>query len=236
MKFSRKKCMDRCRRLPDAYERATCCADCRALHAAILRRRREAKAPAPAPKRSRPIRSAREKRWDAMFGTPTRRKRKKKISVHPLAGVPALRDAASDRRDARATAAGIAAAAILACQALENTAERGRCVAAANAALAAANTLIDEATRDTSSSGGSADEALEELRRELEDVQSQAEIQREAEIERERERREAAEAAQRQQEQESQRTLLLVGGGVTIALALGLGYVLLSDDGGKEAA
>ncbi|MGE3632246.1 MAG: hypothetical protein AB7P00_20270 [Sandaracinaceae bacterium] len=222
-------CVKRCRAHPDAYERARCCADCRALYAAVLRAEREAPEPA-APTTpsypSRPLRDARARRREVMFAASSSAAAATPRPARPLAGLASLGDAASDRRDARATAASIAAAAVLACQAINNTSDRERCVAAANAALTSANAIIDEATREPGTSDTTADEALAELRRDLEEVQSQAELQRQAELERQRQ---AAAAAERSAES-SQQTLWLVGGGLAIAVALGVGYLVLQDD------
>lgn len=220
MEFVHEDCIARCQHLTDPLDRITC----RALHAAIRSKQRERNGV------SEPSGdSARDRRWNAMFGEGGAKGRRRKPGR-----VSGVGDAADDRRIARTTAGGVAAAGVIACNmAYSNREERERCIASVNAAHTAANGIIDEATR--SGDDDEAATALEDFRREMEEIQALADARHAQELANERALRERAEDDARADDGTTQ-TMILVGGGVALVAVLGVGYFLLSRDAGDSEA
>ena len=245
-RFSKKRCIQGCRKLADAHDRARCCADCMALHLAQMKESRRAGVVKSARGPQRP--PTKWSRRHALLFTETvpaaassskAPRASTARTASGLSGVPPLRDAADDRRDARAVAAGIASSGVLICQALypengpsETAAQRRQareqCVAAIQALHASATGIIDAATSGSSSNAAEIEAALEEMRLHVEDVQNQAEVRDQAKA------AARVEEERRRQDDARNRNLLIGVGVVGLIAAAGVGYVVLRDD--DEAA
>lgn len=249
-RFSKKRCIQGCRKLADAHDRARCCADCQALHLAQMKEGERAGV-AKSARGPRRLPSMRNRRHTLLFTEtvpaaapsikPQRAStaRSRTVQSSGLAGVPPLRDAADDRRDARAVAAGIASSGVLICQALypengpsetatQRRQAREQCVAAIQALHTSATGIIDAATRGSSSNAAEIEAALEEMRLHVEDVQNQAEVRDQAKA------AARAEEERRREDDARNRNLLIGVGVVGLIAAAGVGYVVLRDD--DEAA
>ncbi|MCB9565616.1 MAG: hypothetical protein H6710_00040 [Myxococcales bacterium] len=243
-RFSKKRCIQGCRKLANAHDRARCCADCMALHLAqmkddqrvVVKSARGQRRPPTMWSRRHALLFAETVPAAARPNKPGKPRTVAARSASGLAGVLPLRDAASDRQDARAVASGIASSGVLICQALypengpsetatQRRQAREQCVAAIQALQVSANGIIDAATSGAGSDAAEIEAALEEMRQHVEDVQNQAEAQDQAKA------AARAEEERQQQEAEARNRNLLIGVGVVgLIAAAGVGYVVLRDE------